>query len=180
MGEEYGETAPFPYFTSHTDPGLIEAVRRGRRAEFAAFQWDSEPPDPQDEATFLQAKLQHGLRTQGKHGVLYTFYRTLLNLRTNLAALATLRKDLMEVSSQDQVLCVRRWCQDAAVLLLLHFGTTPLTCALPIPAGTWQKRLDSAARQWQGPGSTLPASLDSTGEARLTLPPTMAVLFVRT
>ena len=22
MGEEYGETAPFPYFVSHSDPGL--------------------------------------------------------------------------------------------------------------------------------------------------------------
>ena len=30
MGEEYGETAPFPYFTSHGDPALVEAVRRGR------------------------------------------------------------------------------------------------------------------------------------------------------
>ncbi len=30
MGEEYGETAPFPYFVDHQDPGLLEAVRRGR------------------------------------------------------------------------------------------------------------------------------------------------------
>ncbi len=37
MGEEYGETAPFPYFTSHADPELVEAVRRGRAQEFAAF-----------------------------------------------------------------------------------------------------------------------------------------------
>ena len=35
MGEEYGETAPFPYFVSHSDPDLIEAIRRGRREEFA-------------------------------------------------------------------------------------------------------------------------------------------------
>ena len=31
MGEEYGENAPFQYFTSHGDPDLVEAVRRGRR-----------------------------------------------------------------------------------------------------------------------------------------------------
>ena len=30
MGEEYGETAPFQYFVSHSDPALIEAVRTGR------------------------------------------------------------------------------------------------------------------------------------------------------
>ena len=30
MGEEYGEIAPFLYFTSHGDKDLGEAVRRGR------------------------------------------------------------------------------------------------------------------------------------------------------
>jgi maltooligosyltrehalose trehalohydrolase len=37
MGEEYGETRPFHYFVSHSDPGLIESVRRGRRAEWRPF-----------------------------------------------------------------------------------------------------------------------------------------------
>ncbi len=36
MGEEYGETAPFLYFTSHSDPDLIQAVRTGRKEDFAA------------------------------------------------------------------------------------------------------------------------------------------------
>src|SRR5207302_1718063 len=58
MGEEYGETAPFQYFTSHGDPQLIEAVRRGRREEFEEFEWEGEPPDPHDEATFFRSKLQ--------------------------------------------------------------------------------------------------------------------------
>ncbi|MFC1970861.1 malto-oligosyltrehalose trehalohydrolase, partial [Chloroflexota bacterium] len=57
MGEEYGETSPFPYFVSHNDPELIEAVRKGRREEFLAFDWQGEIPDPQDESTFLSAKL---------------------------------------------------------------------------------------------------------------------------
>ena len=38
MGEEYGEDAPFLYFINHSDPSLIEAVRKGRREEWAAFQ----------------------------------------------------------------------------------------------------------------------------------------------
>jgi maltooligosyltrehalose trehalohydrolase len=49
MGEEYGETAPFQYFTSHSDPDLIEAVRKGRREEFDDFLWQGEAPDPHDE-----------------------------------------------------------------------------------------------------------------------------------
>ena len=48
MGEEYGEVAPFQYFISHLDAQLVDAVRRGRREEFAAFAWQGEPPDPQE------------------------------------------------------------------------------------------------------------------------------------
>ncbi|MBN1395526.1 MAG: malto-oligosyltrehalose trehalohydrolase [Pirellulales bacterium] len=60
MGEEYGETRPFPFFSSFGDPDLIEAVRRGRREEFAAleFRWDEEIPDPQSPDTFESAKLR--------------------------------------------------------------------------------------------------------------------------
>ena len=52
MGEEYGEEAPFQYFISHGDAALIDAVRNGRRGEFASFGWLGEPPDPQDEKLF--------------------------------------------------------------------------------------------------------------------------------
>ena len=50
MGEEHGETRPFLYFTSHTDPALGKAVSEGRRAEFIAQA--KEVPDPQAESTF--------------------------------------------------------------------------------------------------------------------------------
>ena len=43
MGEEYGETAPFLYFISHSDPALIEAVRKGRKEEFKEFTWVEDP-----------------------------------------------------------------------------------------------------------------------------------------
>jgi maltooligosyltrehalose trehalohydrolase len=56
MGEEYGEDNPFQFFCSFGDPGLIESVRRGRREEFAAFAWQGEVPDPQDEATFRASR----------------------------------------------------------------------------------------------------------------------------
>ncbi len=71
MGEEYGETAPFPFFVSHSDPATIEATRQGRLAEFAAFQWSGNPPDPQDEATFYSAKLTRHLSATGHHRVIY-------------------------------------------------------------------------------------------------------------
>src|SRR5205807_218069 len=51
MGEEYGETAPFPYFVDHSDPALIKQVRQGRRKDFARFDWQGDPPDPSEEST---------------------------------------------------------------------------------------------------------------------------------
>ena len=62
MGQEYGETAPFLYFVSHSDPGLIDAVRKGRSHEFAAFSWRGEVPDPQAPGTFERSRLDHSLR----------------------------------------------------------------------------------------------------------------------
>jgi maltooligosyltrehalose trehalohydrolase len=50
MGEEYGETNPFFFFVSHTDPALCEAVRAGRTAEFSGHAWTKEIPDPVDAA----------------------------------------------------------------------------------------------------------------------------------
>jgi maltooligosyltrehalose trehalohydrolase len=61
QGEEYGETAPFQYFTDHIDPFIAEATRQGRRREFALFAgFAGELPDPQDEATFERSKLTPG------------------------------------------------------------------------------------------------------------------------
>jgi maltooligosyltrehalose trehalohydrolase len=54
MGEEHGETRPFLYFTSHTDPDLARAVSEGRRREFIAEA--KEIPDPQAERTFLDSR----------------------------------------------------------------------------------------------------------------------------
>jgi maltooligosyltrehalose trehalohydrolase len=59
MGEEYGEDAPFMFFTDHIDEEIAVATREGRRAEFASFAQfaGEEVPDPQDPATFAQSRL---------------------------------------------------------------------------------------------------------------------------
>jgi maltooligosyltrehalose trehalohydrolase len=60
MGEEYGEPAPFQFFTNHIDPDIAEATRTGRRQEFArfaAFGDANEIPDPEDPSTFTRSKL---------------------------------------------------------------------------------------------------------------------------
>ena len=100
MGEEYGEKAPFQYFVSHGDPGIIEAVRKRRGEEFASFEWAGELPDPQDEGTFLRFQAGLGFaETRGEHRVLLEFYRELLRLRREMPALAQLDKHSQQVSN---------------------------------------------------------------------------------
>jgi maltooligosyltrehalose trehalohydrolase len=58
MGEEYGETAPFQFFSDHIDKRIADATREGRRREFAAFaEFEEDIPDPQDPATFERSTL---------------------------------------------------------------------------------------------------------------------------
>jgi maltooligosyltrehalose trehalohydrolase len=58
MGEEYGEPAPFQFFSDHIDKRIADATREGRRREFAAFaEFGEEIPDPQDVTTFERSKL---------------------------------------------------------------------------------------------------------------------------
>jgi maltooligosyltrehalose trehalohydrolase len=94
MGEEYAEDNPFLYFVSHGDHGLVEAVRDGRKREYAAFAWGKSPAvfpdlaDPQDEETFLRSRLDWDKRWQGLHARMLAFYRESLRLRRLLFTLA--------------------------------------------------------------------------------------------
>jgi maltooligosyltrehalose trehalohydrolase len=181
MGEEYGEEAPFQYFISHGDAGLIEAVRNGRRREFASFGWLGEPPDPQDEKTFLRAKLNHQLKRDGKYRVLWNFYRELLRLRQGLAPLAQSRKERCEVIGfdNDRVLLLRRWRGREVVVTLFNFNSEPVSLALPMAPGRWRKVLDSSEPRWQGAGSELPAEFDCAESVALRLAPSSSALFMR-
>lgn len=181
MGEEYGEPAPFPYFVSHSDPELVEAVRRGRAEEFAAFAWKGEPPDPQDEATFLQAKLDHKLRHDGQHKILFDFYKELVRLRITLPSLTSLSKEAMEVSGYERqkILFVRRWSGDDEVFMVFNFGDTEDSITLPVPEGRWRRVLDSADERWKGNGTSLPDQLISDGEVTLRLRSRAFALFGR-
>ncbi len=81
MGEEYGEPAPFQFFSDHIDEEIASATRDGRRREFQAFAQfaGEEVPDPQDPATFERSKL-----TRERDTDLQELYATLLRMRTML------------------------------------------------------------------------------------------------
>jgi maltooligosyltrehalose trehalohydrolase len=181
MGEEWGERAPFQYFTSHSDAALVEAVRRGRREEFAAFCWQGEPPDPQDEATFLRSRVNHSLRHSEPHQILCGFYQELIKLQKTLPGLARPCKMSQEVRSleKERTISVRRWSDTGEALVVANLSNEPRIVLLAVPGGHWRKILDSADQRWLGPGSSLPASLESTGEAHLSLSPESLSVFQR-
>jgi maltooligosyltrehalose trehalohydrolase len=84
MGEEWGSTRPFQFFTSHPEPELARATAEGRKAEFAHHGWDAdEIPDPQDPETFLLSKLDWDEVDDGEHPWLWQLYKQLIALRHN-------------------------------------------------------------------------------------------------
>jgi maltooligosyltrehalose trehalohydrolase len=86
MGEEYGEDRPFPFFCSFLSPRLVEAVRKGRRRDYAAFM-QGPVPDPQDEATFAAARLSWSWPEGTPRAGLRRLYQDLLAARRQWPAL---------------------------------------------------------------------------------------------
>jgi maltooligosyltrehalose trehalohydrolase len=162
MGEEYGETAPFLYFTDHGDPALVEAVRKGRREEFSGSAWAAEVPDPQDAETFARSRPDRGLLGLPRHQALRELHRTLLALRRGRPALAALRKEelAVEVDRARQALLVTRGAPPQRILVLHGFSERAETLPLPARGGRWEKVLDSADPRWHGPGALAPGLLD--------------------
>jgi maltooligosyltrehalose trehalohydrolase len=172
MGEEYGETAPFLYFTEHSDPGLAKAVRDGRRAEFAGFHGEDEVvPDPQEEGTFLKSKLDQDVAHQGNHKLLLDFYRELLRIRKERTAIADMDLTVIDSSIQGNCLLVTSTHPKQESMLVFNFAKTEATFSFPVSNGTWSKFIDSAEQQWGGPGSSVPPSVGQDLDRKITLPP---------
>ncbi|MFI6560018.1 malto-oligosyltrehalose trehalohydrolase [Streptomyces sp. NPDC050534] len=88
MGEEWAAGTPWQFFTDHTDPELAEAVRRGRRREFASHGWAEEDvPDPQDPATRDRSCLDWAEPAGEPHARVLDWYRRLIALRHEQADL---------------------------------------------------------------------------------------------
>jgi malto-oligosyltrehalose trehalohydrolase/4-alpha-glucanotransferase len=86
MGEEWAAAQPFPFFCDF-GPELADAVRNGRREEFARFpefrdsKMRERIPDPMAEETFASAKLGWGDIGQAPHKERLDWYRRVLAVR---------------------------------------------------------------------------------------------------
>jgi maltooligosyltrehalose trehalohydrolase len=169
MGQEYGEPAPFLYFVSHSDPDLIEAVRQGRRREFDAFSWKGEVPDAQAVETFERSRLDHSLRQSGRHRVLLEFYRHLIATRKHVPAFKELSREAADVELSAEAIVMHRRSSSDEALAVLHFGARASDVTVCAAEGRWRKELDSSEQRWMGPGSKIPANLESSGTIRLAM-----------
>ncbi|MGO9072255.1 malto-oligosyltrehalose trehalohydrolase [Mycobacterium sp.] len=89
MGEEWGASTPFQFFSSHPEPELARATAEGRKKEFADHGWDADDiPDPQDPQTFQRSKLDWSELDTGDHARLLRIYHDLIALRRSETDLA--------------------------------------------------------------------------------------------
>jgi maltooligosyltrehalose trehalohydrolase len=138
MGEEYGERAPYQFFSDHIDEEIARATREGRRREFAAFaQFGEEIPDPQAPETFERSKL-----TRERDPALARLYAELFRARRELPAGDV---DTIEFDEEARWLRVRR----GAFELICNFGSA----SLRLPCGGDRVRIatedDTSVRDGQ-------------------------------
>jgi maltooligosyltrehalose trehalohydrolase len=134
QGEEWGAREPFQYFISHTDPALVEAVRKGRREEFKDFTW-TDVPDPFAEETFRASRIDRGRKDERA----LQWHKALLKLRREHPALQDDSRESVRASAQGKVLLMQR----GAVLVAASFDAQPSEARLP--PGRWRVLLDSGA-----------------------------------
>jgi maltooligosyltrehalose trehalohydrolase len=119
MGEEYGARTPWQFFSDH-EGELGEAVRQGRRAEFASHGWDTEDvPDPQSPETFANSTLDWDELDQDRAQDLLGWHRELIALRQRRPELSDGRRDRVEVSYDEQA----RW-------VVVRRGAVAVVCNL--------------------------------------------------
>ena len=176
MGEEYGERAPFYFFSDYQDATTTNELIRGRREQFATFQFEGEPRDPQEEMVFSESKLHWEEREDERHRPLLDWYRKLIRLRTTHPLLTDLSKRRLRADvAGEKGLVVYRYSADGQRHLVSLFNFSPdreLYAEIGYAAtqeGKWRKLLDADLH------AALPASIAS-GSA-IHLPPQAAAVY---
>ncbi|HEY1529599.1 MAG TPA: malto-oligosyltrehalose trehalohydrolase [Galbitalea sp.] len=121
MGEEWGASTPWQFFTSHPEPDLGRIVAEGRIEEFARMGWDPNAvPDPQDPATFRRSKLDWSELADGQHPQLLALYRQLIGLRRSVPELTDARFSSLSAQFDDESASFR--LDRGAISIVANFG----------------------------------------------------------
>lgn len=153
MGEEYAEENPFLYFIGHSDPKLVEAVRKGRKREYRDFMKNAEPPDPASKKTFEQSRLQWNFQSIPKKSTLWHYYKTLIAIRKDNPLLhagprAHTRANL---TKDKKGIVLTRSAKSQWIITVFNFGDTNLEQTLALkPKTQVQVHIYSAHQKWGG------------------------------
>ncbi len=144
MGEEYGETAPFFYFTSFEDHGLASAVREGRKRELGSHYSESDFADPQALTTFERCKLDWSKTATSPYAEILRLYRDLISLRKRHACLGNCRKDLAEIQIDENAktfVMKRTDPAGSSALLILNFSAAAQSVPIAGDSQPWRSLL---------------------------------------
>jgi len=125
MGQEWGTSAPFCFFTDH-NPELGKMVTQGRRREFGHFQAFADPkiretiPDPQGVETFFKSKLPWEEREIMPYAGMVHLVKALLTVRKEQAVFRRGERLWLDAMAWDEdTLVVRQQAKDGTNLLLI-------------------------------------------------------------
>lgn len=160
MGEEYGETRPFPYFCSFQSAELGESVRQGRRREFAGFlDQGEEIPDPFAEETFLSAKLSWRWPEGSASAQRRRLYRQLLHARLICPPLQDFYRRRALLLNDDAVIQFIRGDERVGVpTLVIYFNLSDRPQSLPPTAAASPVLFSSELSRFGGVRSSLSLS----------------------
>lgn len=153
MGEEWSAKSPFQYFVSHSDPELVEGVRKGRKAEFADFHAKGESPDPQSEETFNNSKLNWNELKHDDSQKMFDYYKTLIALRKQMPALSNLDRNNSSVAimASQQILVLERKYQEQTIACIMNFSADEQLLNIKSDE-SWKEIFNSADARFNGPG----------------------------
>ncbi|MFS0717419.1 malto-oligosyltrehalose trehalohydrolase [Arthrobacter sp. 1P04PC] len=129
MGEEYGASTPWQFFTSHPEPELGKATAEGRIKEFERMGWDpAVVTDPQDPETFTRSKLDWAEASEGDHARLLALYRELIALRRSTPDLTDggFADTAVDFSEDEGWLLLRRGGTEVALNFSAEARTVPV------------------------------------------------------
>ncbi len=133
MGEEWAAATPWQFFSDFDDPQLADAVREGRRNEFAGHGWDKDDvPDPQDHATRDRSVLDRSELAQPEHARMLAWYAGLLALRRDAPELSDDRLDHVEVASDGD----RSWVVVSRGALRIVGNLAAGPASIPVPGAS--------------------------------------------
>ena len=166
QGEEFGSSAPFPYFADH-EPELRELVRRGREQFLGQFRSIAEDDpgvlaDPGDPQTFERSRLDWSERE--RNGTHVALHQDLIALRRGDVVLSSATREIDGAVIGPSAFVIRFFATDGNDrLLVVNLGSDlalevipePLL-APPDPEKGWTRLWHSEELRYGGRGAPIP------------------------